>query len=80
MGIPIAYENAVVGELWVDGEVECDELEQIAVLIAPYVLIGWDTDGEAWDPCDPIRSIPRSRERHSIESGTSFEGLNPSKG
>jgi hypothetical protein len=48
--VPIAYEDAVVGELWVDGDAERDELERIASLIGPYVLIGWDTGGEAWDP------------------------------
>ena len=48
--VAISYEDAVVGELWVDGEVERRELEQIAVLIGPYVLIGWDTGGEAWEP------------------------------
>jgi putative methionine-R-sulfoxide reductase with GAF domain len=48
--IPISYDEGAVGELWVDGEVERDELEQIAALIAPYVLIGWDTGGEAWEP------------------------------
>jgi hypothetical protein len=47
---PIPYEGATVGELWVDGEVERTELEKIAVLIGPYVLIGWDTGGEAWEP------------------------------
>jgi putative methionine-R-sulfoxide reductase with GAF domain len=48
--VSIAYEGAVVGELWADGDVARDELEQIAALIGPYVLIGWDTGGEAWDP------------------------------
>jgi putative methionine-R-sulfoxide reductase with GAF domain len=48
--VPIAIDDAVVGELWVDGESRCDELGQVAALIAPYVLIGWDTGGEVWDP------------------------------
>jgi len=48
--LPITYEDGAVGELWVDGVVERDELEQIAALIGPYVLIGWDTGGEAWEP------------------------------
>ena len=47
---PILFQGALVGELWVDGERERAELERIAALVAPYVLIGWDTDGEAWDP------------------------------
>ncbi len=48
--VPIAYEGAVVGELWADGAVQRDELERIAALIGPYVLLGWDTGGEKWDP------------------------------
>jgi len=48
--VPIAYDGAPVGELWVDGAVRRDELEQVAALIAPYVLIGWDTGGEGWEP------------------------------
>ena len=48
--LPITYEDGAVGELWVDGVVERDELEQIAAVIGPYVLIGWDTGGEAWEP------------------------------
>ena len=48
--VPITYEDGAVGELWVDGVAERDELEQIAALIGPYVLIGWDTGGEAWEP------------------------------
>ena len=47
---PILFQGALVGELWVDGERERAELERIAALVAPYVLIGWDTDGEAWEP------------------------------
>jgi hypothetical protein len=39
-----------VGELWADGDVEREDLEQIAVLIGPHVLIGWDTGGEVWEP------------------------------
>ena len=48
--VVISYEDAIVGEFWVDGEVERQELEQIAVLIGPHVLIGWDTGGEVWEP------------------------------
>ena len=52
--IPISYEDNVVAEL---GVVACDFgtddrtfLERVAVLIAPYCLVGWDTGGEAWAP------------------------------
>jgi hypothetical protein len=48
--VPIAYEGSVVGELWVDGDFERHALDDIAVLIGPYVLIGWDTGGVAWEP------------------------------
>jgi hypothetical protein len=47
---PVVYDDAGVGELWADGAVDPAELEQVAAVIAPYVLIGWDTGGEAWDP------------------------------
>jgi hypothetical protein len=48
--VPVEYDGATVGELWADGDVRRDELQRIAALISPYVLIGWDTDGEAWEP------------------------------
>ena len=47
---PISFEGSTVGELRVDGEIPADELRSIADILAPYVLIGWDTSGEAWDP------------------------------
>jgi len=48
--IPIAYRGAQVGELWVDGDIDRSLLERIAFLVSEYVLIGWDTRGEAWEP------------------------------
>jgi hypothetical protein len=48
--VPVHYEDAVVGELWVDGDVEPALLERVAAIVAPYVLIGWDTGGERWEP------------------------------
>src|SRR5262245_59447693 len=48
--VPVEYDGGVVGELWADGTAQRNELERIAALIAPYVLIGWDTGGEAWEP------------------------------
>ena len=48
--VPIAYRGAKVGELWVDGDVDLSLLERIAFLVAEYVLIGWDTRGELWEP------------------------------
>jgi hypothetical protein len=46
----ISYEGDPVGELLADGGVERGTLERVAELIAPYVLIGWDTGGEPWEP------------------------------
>jgi hypothetical protein len=48
--IPITFQGSAVGELWVDGAVPPEDLERVAALIAPLVLIGWDTGGEAWEP------------------------------
>ena len=49
--VPISYENNVVAELGVIAdEIDRASLERVAVLIAPYCLVGWDTGGEAWSP------------------------------
>jgi hypothetical protein len=48
--VPIAYRGTKVGELWIDGDADRALLERIALLISGYVLIGWDTRGEAWEP------------------------------
>jgi hypothetical protein len=52
--IPISYENNVVAELGVVAPGQSPEdrslLEQVAELLAPYCLVGWDTGGEAWTP------------------------------
>jgi hypothetical protein len=49
--IPISYENNLVAELGVTAdELDRASLERVAVLIAPYCLVGWDTGGEAWSP------------------------------
>ena len=49
--IPISYENKIVAELGVIAdEIDRASLERVAVLIAPYCLVGWDTGGEAWSP------------------------------
>ena len=45
----IAYDGDEVGELAVDGTPR-RSLERAAAAIAPYVLLGWDTGGEAWEP------------------------------
>lgn len=48
--VSIEFRGTKVGELWIDGEADPALLERIAFLISEYVLIGWDTRGEAWDP------------------------------
>lgn len=48
--VPIAFQGSTVGELWIDGAVPAEDLQHVAALIAPLVLIGWDTGGEAWEP------------------------------
>ena len=48
--VPIVYRGSKVGELWADGDADRGLLERIAFLIAEYVLIGWDTRGELWEP------------------------------
>jgi hypothetical protein len=48
--VPVMYEDTLVGELWADGSPDRALLEHVATRIAPQVLIGWDTGGEAWQP------------------------------
>lgn len=47
---PILYEGSPIGELRVAGKADEQLLEGVASLVAPYVLIGWDTQGVAWEP------------------------------
>ena len=47
---PISYRGDPVGELVIDGEAGQAFLDRFALLISAYVLLGWDTSGEAWDP------------------------------
>ena len=55
--VPISYEDIVVAEVDIDsdapaafGEGDRQFLEQLAELISPYCLVGWDTGGEPWEP------------------------------
>ncbi len=48
--VPVVFQGAAIGELWVDGEADPALLARIAALISGHVLIGWDTRGEAWEP------------------------------
>jgi hypothetical protein len=47
---PIAYRDAPVGELAVDGDADRAFLTRVATLISAHVLLGWDTGGETWQP------------------------------
>jgi len=47
---PIVFAGESVGELRIDGDADPTMLESLARLISPYVLIGWDTGGETWEP------------------------------
>jgi len=48
--VPNTFRDALVGELWADGSPDRELLEHVAWLVAPQVLIGWDTGGDAWEP------------------------------
>ena len=47
---PVVYRGEEVGELAVGGAVTVEELRELATKLAPYVLLGWDTGGDAWEP------------------------------
>jgi GAF domain-containing protein len=55
--VPISYEDIVVAEIDIDsdqpaafGEADRRFLEDVAALVSPYCLVGWDTGGEPWEP------------------------------
>jgi len=50
VGVPVSYQDVVVGELAVAGDVEQELLDRVATSISTHVLLGWDTGGEAWEP------------------------------
>ena len=46
---PVEWQGSKVAEL----QASCgkpERLAQVAALIAPYCLVGWDTGGEPWSP------------------------------
>jgi hypothetical protein len=47
--MPIVYEGQHVGELLASVS-DTEFLRRVATLISAYVLVGWDTGGEAWSP------------------------------
>lgn len=48
--VEITYRGDPVGELMVDGAEDAEAFARIAELIAPLVLVAWDTGGDAWEP------------------------------
>jgi hypothetical protein len=47
--VPVLYDGAPVGELCIATD-DAALAERLATLVAPYVLVGWDTAGEPWSP------------------------------
>jgi hypothetical protein len=50
---PIAFQGRRVADLEAGGELSSEDtalLERVAILISPYALVGWDTNGEGWNP------------------------------
>jgi putative methionine-R-sulfoxide reductase with GAF domain len=48
--VPVIYDGAQIGILVTDGARSIRMLERVAELVSTYVLLGWDTGGEAWSP------------------------------
>ena len=50
---PISFQGRHVADLEAGGELspaDRELLEQVAAILAPYALVGWDTGGEEWSP------------------------------
>lgn len=48
--VPIEFRGERVGELGADRASDRALIERVALLVSSYVLLGWDTGGEAWSP------------------------------
>jgi putative methionine-R-sulfoxide reductase with GAF domain len=48
--VPVSYKGEAVGELQVDGDIDPALHDAVAERISAYVLLGWDTGGEDWEP------------------------------
>ena len=55
--VPVRYDDIVVAEIDIDsdqpaafGDADRAFLEQVAELLSPHCLLGWDTGGEPWEP------------------------------
>ena len=50
---PISFQGRHVADLEAGGELSPSDhklLEQVAAILSPYALVGWDTGGEEWTP------------------------------
>ena len=47
--VPVEFDGQSVGELALLDD-DPGLAARVAELVGPYVLVGWDTGGEAWDP------------------------------
>ena len=47
--LPVSFQGTAVAELAADGCADQSLLAQVAKLIAPHCLVGWDTGGIPWD-------------------------------
>ena len=47
--VPVEFDGQSVGELALSDD-NPRLAARVAELVGPYVLVGWDTGGEAWDP------------------------------
>ena len=50
---PITFQGNQVAALEAGGELSAEDaalLEEVATLVSPYALVGWDTGGEEWTP------------------------------
>ena len=48
--VPVIYDGEQVGVLVTDDARSIRMLERVAELVSTYVLLGWDTGGQAWSP------------------------------
>jgi hypothetical protein len=47
---PVEWRGSRVAELQAGQDADPQWLAQVAALLAPYCLVGWDTRGERWEP------------------------------
>ena len=47
--VPVEFDGKSVGELALSHD-DPGLAARVAELVGPYVLVGWDTGGETWDP------------------------------